>query len=136
MPNVRGVDPLTHQPFLGVAVKLQDGVLISFDGRCLRHCTSVCHPDGRMGPIGTGVAKQFDNQLFGHFTAAKEKIVDFARRKRSAKFVGGVASTSEDVLVSGHSREKRTTDYGKRNCCWYARSVADPWAANPQDTSC
>jgi hypothetical protein len=46
MPNVYGRRP-DGSTFSGIAIKLLYGVAISWDGRVLRHCTSLSHPDGR-----------------------------------------------------------------------------------------
>ena len=40
LPNLFGKHPDTKRDYLGVAIKLSHGVLISWDGRVVRHCTS------------------------------------------------------------------------------------------------
>jgi hypothetical protein len=43
MPNIHGVRPRGNQwiPFAGLAILITDGVSISWDGRNIRHCTSI-----------------------------------------------------------------------------------------------
>ena len=66
--------------FRGMAVKLGHGVAISWDGRVVRHCTSVSHPDGmEYGRVGEVKDSHFRNHLYGTFTAAKERIVRAGR---------------------------------------------------------
>ena len=45
MPNVHG-RKLDGSSFAGVAIKLHHGTAISWDGRVVRHCTSITMPDG------------------------------------------------------------------------------------------
>jgi hypothetical protein len=67
MPNVVGVDE-AGKKFHGLAVKPTHGVAESWDGRVLRHCTSMCEPNAN-----TSAAEQ--NLLFGSFTAAKFRVL-------------------------------------------------------------
>jgi hypothetical protein len=61
LPNVHGVrDDGTH--FNGIAIKRRHGTVISWDGRVVKHCTTVPIPGG-------------NNYAYGTFTAAKERIV-------------------------------------------------------------
>ncbi len=46
LPNVHGLKRDRVTKFRGMAVKLGHGVAISWDGRVIRHCTSMSHPDG------------------------------------------------------------------------------------------
>ena len=80
LPNVCGVRP-DGTPFCGVAIKLHHGVAISFDGRVVRHCTTVSKPDGDDKGYVTRTSgdTQFENTLYGMFTAAKEKILRAGR---------------------------------------------------------
>jgi hypothetical protein len=65
LPNVHGVrDDGTH--FNGIAIKLRHGTVISWDGRVVKHCTTVPIPGG-------------NNHVHGTFTAAKERIVGVGR---------------------------------------------------------
>ncbi|KAI2500446.1 hypothetical protein MHU86_14050 [Fragilaria crotonensis] len=50
MPNLHGVS-VDGRAFEGVAIKLRHGTAISWDGRLIRHCTSLSRPDG----VGTNV---------------------------------------------------------------------------------
>ncbi len=58
---------VTHNgiEYVGVIIKLDHGIAISWDGRVIRHCTSV---------TDVGV----DNCVFGTFWAAKAKLLSFA----------------------------------------------------------
>ncbi|KAI2493084.1 hypothetical protein MHU86_21468 [Fragilaria crotonensis] len=73
MPNVEGKRP-NGTKFTGLAIKLGHGIAISWDGRIVRHCTSVSCPDG-LDSGYVGVAKDstsFVNTLYGVFTCAKK----------------------------------------------------------------
>jgi hypothetical protein len=78
MPNVHGNRP-DGVPFLGLAVRLCHGAAISWDGRALRHCTSISMPEGPEGERVKRTRQNFQNNLFGTFTSAKEKIVAAGR---------------------------------------------------------
>ncbi len=73
LPNVYGRRPLNQDGtpgdvFHGVAIKLAHGVLISWDGRVIRHCTSMMdRPD---------VTKH----VYGSFFAAKSSVVAYGAR--------------------------------------------------------
>jgi hypothetical protein len=55
----------------GVLVRLRHGRSISWDGRVIRHCTSVTN----LGVGDNGEA----NHVFGWFHAAKNKLINNAR---------------------------------------------------------
>ena len=85
LPNAHGLKPDGVTKFRGMAVKLGHGVAISWDGRVIRHCTSVSHPDGMECARADKVKdSHFCNHLYGTFTAAKERIVRAGRAKASA----------------------------------------------------
>ena len=71
MPNLHGTRP-DGRTFAGIAIRLGHGVAISWDGRVIRHCTSLSMPDGIDGKRVGGGKKCFKNHLYGTFTAAKE----------------------------------------------------------------
>ena len=85
MPNIHGDRPDGSGTFDGIAIKIRHGTAISWDGRLIRHCTSVSRPDGHETPFSSGPAprcgKQTTNHLFGTFTAAKGKIVHAGCRR-------------------------------------------------------
>ena len=104
MPNVYGTRA-DGTPFFGLAVRLYHGVAISWDGRVLRHCTSVSKPDGEGSTeVSSGGGQKFDNYLYGTFTACKEKVVEAGRAHACAALSstcvddtnGGGATTSCD----------------------------------------
>jgi hypothetical protein len=87
MPNVEGKRP-DGTEYRGLAIKLGHGIAISWDGRVVRHCTSVSCPDGLDGGY-VGVGKEspsFVNHLYGAFTCAKEKIVRAGRAGCAANY--------------------------------------------------
>ena len=87
MPNIYGQRP-DGTPFSGLAVKLYHGTAISWDGRVIRHCTSLTKPDGSDGPVvKAGGRQRFKNHVFGTFTAAKERIVQAGRAAASGREV-------------------------------------------------
>jgi hypothetical protein len=61
LPKLHGKFPDSEKEYQGVAIKLSHGVLISWDGRVVRHCTSV-----RDDPNG---------DVCGTFFAAKTRVV-------------------------------------------------------------
>jgi hypothetical protein len=75
LPNVYGVETRGsnhRRQFAGVAIRLTHGVGISWDGRRIRHCTSIFDP---------GVP---ENHVFGTFCAPKVRVLDFAHCRRVA----------------------------------------------------
>jgi hypothetical protein len=85
MPNVHG-RKVDGSSFAGVAIKLYHGTAISWDGRVVRHCTSITMPDGFCGgsqPHGHR-KEHFANHVYGTYTAAKERIVQAGRRHAAA----------------------------------------------------
>jgi len=87
-----------------MAVKLGHGVAISWDGRVIRHCTSVSCPDGLERGFVTGKRESpFRNYLYGTFTAAKEKIVEAGRAACADCFCPRKPSPVEAVM----DRKKR-----------------------------
>jgi hypothetical protein len=111
-PNVHGLKP-DGTPFHGLAVKLFHGVAMSWDGRKIRHCTSLSHPDGEgCGMVGEGKSR-FENHLYGTFTAAKEKIVRVGRAQSAASYE---AASDEKPVASGKrwNKKKRRKPRKKR----------------------
>ncbi len=82
MPNLYGIEN-DGNPFNGVAVKLLHGTAISWDGRVIRHCTSLTSPDGRPE---TQFVSESSNHVYGTISAAKERIVNVGRRIAAATF--------------------------------------------------
>ena len=84
LPNANGTR-VDGTRFSGLAVRLYHGVVISWDGRVLRRCTSVSKPDGEYGAKeSSGGGQRFDNYLHGTFTACKEKVVQAGRANACA----------------------------------------------------
>ena len=65
LPNLRGNFSDSNREYRGVAIKLTYGVLISWDGRLIRHCTSICERKG---------------DVCGSFFAAKTRVVKFGMK--------------------------------------------------------
>jgi hypothetical protein len=66
LPNLWGNFPDSDREYRGVAIKLTHGVLISWDGRLIRHCTSICE---RIGDV------------CGSFFAGKTRVVKFGMKQ-------------------------------------------------------
>ena len=115
LPNLHGTFPDSKREYFGIAIKLTHGVLISWDGRLIRHCTSV------MSRHGGG-------SVFGTFFAAKTKVVKHGmlnseKKVREASLVcaepGGSAvsagdkvplSIDEPVLANDNCSASSTVD--------------------------
>jgi len=112
MPNIHGRRP--HETswrgerragdrFAGLAIKLRHGVAISWDGRVIRHCTSLSHPDGwdyaRVGRAGENPS--FMNNLYGTFTAAKERVVTAGRSSSLKQHLEKAANEGTDKECDG-----------------------------------
>ena len=69
-------------------VEFEHGIAISWDGRVVRHCTSVSCPDGLdSGYVGVGKDSPFFvNHLYGAFTCAKGTIVRAGRAGCAANY--------------------------------------------------
>ena len=112
LPNVYG-ETKDGKPFSGLAIQLNHGVAIQWDGRLLRHCTSVLRNDGDDSPGNLDKKPaQVGNQVYGMFSAAKSKLVDYARASaargstpvehlaaNSASAVSGVAAVGGNNSV-------------------------------------
>ncbi|KAI2503991.1 hypothetical protein MHU86_10488 [Fragilaria crotonensis] len=61
LPNMQGTFPYSDREYYGIAIKLTHGVLISWDGRLIRHCTSIMSRNW--------------GDVFGTFFAAKTKVI-------------------------------------------------------------
>ncbi|KAI2512275.1 hypothetical protein MHU86_2151 [Fragilaria crotonensis] len=100
MPNLFGNN--NGAPFNGVAVKLYHGTAISWDGRVIRHCTSLTCPDGTGKPYGGGDHPTL-NHVYGTFSAAKERIVNAGRCRAAAAAAAGCPVTaSGDEIIAPH----------------------------------
>lgn len=125
LPNVHGTrahrrgahgEQLKGEPFEGLAIKLGHGVAISWDGRVIRHCTSISQPDGLCGQKVGSDRKKFSNKLYGTFTAAKEKIVKAGRawcRANKLDVVRAVKEVGDDTVNGGDRKE---TGEGNVDC--------------------
>ena len=139
LPNVHGVrlEQGKQIEFQGMAVKLGHGVAISWDGRKIRHCTSVSCPDGmKAGYVAKGNECSFRNHLYGVFTAAKEKIVKAGRARCAASYRPRVLSFSVDAEKSckgGKKGRKRRKKPRKRPPKGAALVVGEQAAAIPDD---
>jgi hypothetical protein len=63
LPNMKGKFPGTDREYNGIAIKLSDGVLIGWDGRLIRHGTSM---------VGSRVGN-----IYGTFFAPKTRIIQY-----------------------------------------------------------
>ena len=86
LPNMVGTFPDSNREYNGIAIKLTHGVLVSWDGRLIRHGTSVMNRQGN---------------VFGTFFAAKTKVVkhgmlDSQRKKEELKSLIDVPIDDDD----------------------------------------
>ena len=107
MPNIHGRRPganFAWVPFAGLAIMITNGVSISWDGRDIRHCTSVLEPDGP--PVGesaddwAGSVQQTANHLYGTFSAAKERVVEVGRKASAAKAAAACAKQPDPAAAA------------------------------------
>ena len=101
----------------GIAIRLRHGTAISWDGRVIRHGTSISHPDGCNTPI-VGTDGGHVNHLYGTFTAGKERIVN-AGRTRAANVTASPADVSVGIVVDQES------DNGKPECEVHNPTIED-----------
>jgi hypothetical protein len=131
LPNIYGKRPNPNPDgdawiqFKGLAIRITDGVSVSWDGRDIRHCTSLSEPDGpTVGEVG-GVAckpkRDEKNHLYGTFTAAKERVVEGGRKRsaamclaraQQAQAVGNSVESSRSGKTSRNRRKKGRTRRG------------------------
>lgn len=115
VPNVHGLRPDGKTRFRGMAVKLGHGVAISWDGRVIRHCTSVSCPDGmECGYVAGKRESPFQNHLYGTFTSAKEKIVGAGRAGCAERYCLGGPSPVNNVMTKACSKKKRQNKKRRR----------------------
>jgi hypothetical protein len=132
LPNVHGTKPDGRSTFRGMAVRLGHGVAISWDGRVIRHCTSVSHPDGmENGRVGGAVDSHFHNHLYGTFTAAKERIVQAGRVLSAAKYCVPTSSEKDDSDVLPQIKKKKKKKKNRRKRSGRGRQVDEVDAAEP-----
>jgi hypothetical protein len=86
LPNVEGHFPKSDRMFSGIAVKLSHGVLISWDGRLVRHCTS--HINSREGNV------------YGSFFSAKSRIIKHGMH-RALRLSGEVGAPVGGTAIAG-----------------------------------
>lgn len=87
LPNLVGTFPDSDREYKGIAIKLSHGVLVSWDGRLIRHCTSV--------------KTRHAGNFFGTFFAAKTRVVKFGMRIARERY--NAADTSQ---VETHARQE------------------------------
>ena len=125
LPNVYGLRPDPDGNdwirFEGLAIRITDGVSVSWDGRDIRqHCTSLSEPDGP--PVGEGLSDRAcgsrhdaKNHLYGTFTAVKKRVVEAGRKLSAAMSVAraqqavavGDLEESAPSRKSGKNRRKK-----------------------------
>ena len=122
MPNIYGRilddpdgdwNPNFPPEFEGIVVPLAHGMAISWDGRSIRHCTSISKPDGGFGEkVGEKRESDFTNHLYGTFTAAKERIVQAGRSQSAAKLVS--RHERDNVNLGEEDDNNREVNDGKQ----------------------
>jgi hypothetical protein len=105
LPNMNGTFPDSEREYYGIAIKLTHGVLISWDGRLIRHCTSVMSRHG--------------GNVFGTFFAAKTKVIKYGmldaqgkKERKSSLGSGAVpdgASAVSNVVMIGNCNKVVTS---------------------------
>ena len=89
LPNVYGQIPGTNETYNGLAIRLMHGVLVSWDGRVVRHCTSMMNRR---------------SNVYGTFYASKSKNIALGQRQceleQQAGLQAAIASaTHADIAV-------------------------------------
>jgi hypothetical protein len=123
LPNIYGRRPNPNPDgdawikFKGLAIRITDGVSVSWDGRDIRHCTSLSEPDGEVGGVACKPKRAEEkNHLYGTFTAAKERVVEGGRKRSAAmclaraeqvQAVGDSVELSQSGKTSRNRRKKR-----------------------------
>ena len=97
LPNVYGTKPGTGDSYNGLVIRLCHGVLISWDGRIIRHCTSMME---RNAPGG----KKRGHNVYGTFFAAKTRHIALGQQQCESKLASAWYQEINDVL--GKSQEK------------------------------
>ena len=77
-------------------MQLRHGTAISWDGRLIRHCSSLSRPDG---PVENPPVK---NHVYGTFTAAKDRIVDAGRKRATLYQTDG---GGEEIVLTEDDEE-------------------------------
>jgi hypothetical protein len=119
LPSIYGLHPSPDGydcwiRFEGLAIRITDGVSISWDGRDICHCMSLTEPDGPpvevLGDRAGGSKHGAKTHLYGTITAAKERIVG-AGRKQSAAM--SIACAQQAVAVGDSEESSRSRKSGK-----------------------
>jgi len=141
LPNVHGKraprrgahgEQLEGKPFAGLAIKLGHGVAISWDGRVIRHCTSISQPDGLSGGKVGFDRKKFGNKLYGTFTAAKEKVVKAGRAQCQASNKLGVVDSCEKEVGDHQNGDSSVRGGHDEDGADNAHEQHDPQAHAPE----
>lgn len=91
LPNVYGTKPGTKDSYNGLVIRLYHGVLISWDGRIIRHCTSV------MERKASGGKKQSHN-VYGTFFAAKTRHITLGQQQCESRLASAWYQEINGVL--------------------------------------
>ena len=137
LPNVFGKKNKGGHMYNGVAIKLTHGTLISWDGRLIRHCTSVM--DRKEG-----------GHVYGTFFGAKTKLVHYgiqraiASERQRRVYVeglhGGVGGSHSPVVDTIPGQESRvlidTDDIGLDGSVSSAESEGSAWIGALSEDLC
>jgi hypothetical protein len=119
LPNVYG-RRLDGQQFSGLAIELTHGVAVCWDGRVIRHGTSIMN-------LGNKVLRKNKadgclvklNNVYGTFCAAKTRLVDFGRdsmlgeAQRHARFVCDLEPDVDSTAPLSDSSDHGNNDGGE-----------------------
>ena len=101
LPNVYGAKPGTRDSYNGLVIRLCHGVLISWDGRIIRHCTSVME---RKAPGG----KKQAHNVYGTFFAAKTRHITLGQQQCESKLASACFQEINDVLEKSQEKHEET----------------------------
>ena len=111
IPNVCGLRPDTKTKFRGMAVKLDHGMAISWDGRLIRHCMSVSCPDG----IERGfVTKKRESPFRNHLTELSQRRRKKLWRRGTPDAQKVLSCLCNDGLQGAAKQEEEETPWGPR----------------------
>lgn len=92
LPNVFGKKEENGRTYNGMAIRLTHGVLISWDGRLIRHCTSMMNRAER-------------SHVYGTFFAAKSSVVFYGMNRKIERHKRDIQRLLEQKIIASVSKE-------------------------------
>lgn len=99
LPNVYGQIPGSKETYNGLAIRLMHGVLVSWDGRVVRHCTSMMNR--RSNVYGTFYASKSKNIALGQRQCELEQQAGLQAAIASATHADIAVEIPHDIVVTG-----------------------------------